>query len=183
MCTRYVPFSANSIFFCRGKFVLVTVASEKASAHLPSSLSRSAAAQNCLVMTNAAGTAPHPTPPTPLQQQQHQPPKDQQQKALALNAFRLKGIGDRIRFHLKGMSVPPVAELAHLIYAFARCASTPPLAIPSFLGSALPRAPPPSSPLVVRVYARRAVRLRRTHISCCAHAEGLTSRSQLVIFL
>jgi E3 SUMO-protein ligase PIAS1 len=75
-------------------------------------------------MATAAATAPHPTPPTPLQQQQHQQDKDQkQQKALSMNAIRLKAIGDRLKAHLRGMNVPPIAEFAHLVYAFARCAS------------------------------------------------------------
>ncbi|XP_066369969.1 E4 SUMO-protein ligase PIAL2-like [Miscanthus floridulus] len=71
-------------------------------------------------MATAAATAPHPTPPTPLQQQQHQQHKEQQQKALSVNAIRLQAIGDRLKAHLRGMNVPPMAEFAHLIYAFAR---------------------------------------------------------------
>ncbi|KAJ1258171.1 hypothetical protein BS78_10G054300 [Paspalum vaginatum] len=65
-------------------------------------------------MTTAAAPTPHPTPPPEAQQQ---PSKDQQ---LALNAVRLKAIGDRIRTHMRGMHVLPVVEFAHLIYAFAR---------------------------------------------------------------
>ena len=165
---------------------LVSAGSQKASAQLPRR-SRSGAAQNPRVMATAAATAPHPTPPTPLQQQQHQQHKEQQQKALSVNAIRLQAIGGRLKAHLRGMNVPPMAEFAHLIYAFARCASAPPLAIPSFLGfPPLQRPPSPApfeSPLWLGFYACRAVHRRPTHISCFAHAEGLTSRSQLVIFL
>ncbi|XP_062233539.1 E4 SUMO-protein ligase PIAL2 isoform X2 [Phragmites australis] len=69
-------------------------------------------------MASAAAPAPRPAPP-PTQAQQQQP-KDQQQQALAVNALRLKVIGDRIRTHLRGMSVLPAAQFAHLVYAFAR---------------------------------------------------------------
>ncbi|KAL6606140.1 hypothetical protein ACP70R_041793 [Stipagrostis hirtigluma subsp. patula] len=68
-------------------------------------------------MASAAAPAPHPPPPLQAQQQNS---RDQQQKALAVNSIRLKAISDRIRTHLRGMTVVPSAELAHLVYAFAR---------------------------------------------------------------
>ncbi|CAN6202415.1 unnamed protein product [Urochloa humidicola] len=66
-------------------------------------------------MAAAAAPAPH-LPPPPKEQQ----PTNQQQRALAVNAIRLKAIGDRIRAHLHGVAALPVAEFAHLVYAFAR---------------------------------------------------------------
>nr|CAB3469757.1 unnamed protein product [Digitaria exilis] len=70
-------------------------------------------------MATAAAPAPQLTPPPQAQQQQ--PSKEQQHKALAVNAIRLKAIGDRIMTHLRGMrGVLPIAEFAHLVYAFAR---------------------------------------------------------------
>ncbi|XP_062228137.1 uncharacterized protein LOC133926299 isoform X2 [Phragmites australis] len=69
-------------------------------------------------MANAAAPAPHPPPPSQAQQQQQ--PNEQQKKVLAVNAIRLKAIGDRIRTHLRGMGVLPTAEFAHLVYALAR---------------------------------------------------------------
>ncbi|CAN6222015.1 unnamed protein product [Urochloa humidicola] len=73
-------------------------------------------------MVTVAAPAPHPTPPPPPQEQQPPPPPSnhQQQRALTVNAIRLKAIGDRIRAHLHGVAALPVAEFAHLVYAFAR---------------------------------------------------------------
>ncbi|CAL5046190.1 unnamed protein product [Urochloa decumbens] len=70
-------------------------------------------------MEAAAAAAPHPKPP-PQEQQQQLQPINQQQRAMAVNALRLKAIGDRIRAHLHGVATLPIAEFAHLVYAFAR---------------------------------------------------------------
>jgi hypothetical protein len=106
--------------------------------------------RNCATMATAAAPAPQPPLQPPPQQQ---PPNDQQVRALAVNALRLKAIGDRIRNHLDGVAALPITEFAHLVYAFARCPlpphRPPPLATPSFLGFSAAAAPPaPSSPLL-----------------------------------
>jgi len=68
-------------------------------------------------------TAASPAPPP---QAQHPPPQAPDPKrALAVNAVRLKAIGDRLRDHLNGMFILSVADFVHHAYAFARCASPP----------------------------------------------------------
>ncbi|KAF0901564.1 hypothetical protein E2562_003538 [Oryza meyeriana var. granulata] len=58
-------------------------------------------------------------PPTPPSQQQTK--EQQQQKAVGMNALRLLAIGDRLRAHFRGgATVLEPADLAHLVYAFAR---------------------------------------------------------------
>ncbi|XP_006655822.1 E4 SUMO-protein ligase PIAL2-like [Oryza brachyantha] len=60
-----------------------------------------------------------PLPPTPPAQPQGK--EQQQQKAVAMNALRLLAIGDRLRSHFRGgATVLEPADLAHLVYAFAR---------------------------------------------------------------
>ncbi|PAN25634.1 hypothetical protein PAHAL_4G314800 [Panicum hallii] len=71
-------------------------------------------------MASAASPAPHPTPPLQAQQPPPPQPPTDPQRALTMNAVRLKAISDRFRGHLSGTAVLPIAEFAHLIYAFAR---------------------------------------------------------------
>ncbi|XP_024312674.1 E4 SUMO-protein ligase PIAL2 isoform X2 [Brachypodium distachyon] len=74
-------------------------------------------------MAGIAASLP-PTAPAPAQQQQmqqQQQAREQLQKAVEMNAQRLRAIGERIRGHFRGgaAALPP-AELSHLVYAFAR---------------------------------------------------------------
>lgn len=61
------------------------------------------------------------TPTLPAQQT-----KEQLQQSVALNAIRLQAIGDRLRGHFRGgQSALKSLDFAHLVYAFARSASSP----------------------------------------------------------
>uniref|UniRef100_A0ACD5XW59 Uncharacterized protein n=1 Tax=Avena sativa TaxID=4498 RepID=A0ACD5XW59_AVESA len=73
-------------------------------------------------MAGGAALAPslQSAAPAPSQQQQQQA-KEQLQKAVAMNALRLKAIGDRIKGHFRGGSYTlPPSDLNHLVFAFAR---------------------------------------------------------------
>jgi hypothetical protein len=110
-------------------------------------------------MVSAAVPAPYPPQASPPQH------TEDQLRALTGNAFRLKLIVDRLGGHFLGVNAIAHQEFAHVIYAFARFATS---AVGASLG--IPRARSPPAPLLVRVYV---VRRRRTDFSWVALCRGV----------
>jgi E3 SUMO-protein ligase PIAS1 len=73
-------------------------------------------------MVSAAAPAPHPPPGSQAPPPRH---NEAQLKALAINALRLSAVGERLGAHFLGVGILGPHEIAHLVYAFARFASTP----------------------------------------------------------